>query len=933
MKFKRTKCNCKDCPLDGRKKIHSQGRVASRTAFFGDFPNEMDSIEGVPFTGKSGGFFSAMLGVAEVMRSTTWLGNVITCYPPFGELGKLEAEKALECCMPGFYEELEWLESEGVKGIGAFGPTAMKALGVEGNLNNNRGSTYEKGAFYVTPIYHPNRLLNLGHAKKGGRVDQKAVFIHDLRKVRDSGKEEFKLAEERFITSPSLKDIEEFFITAKKEGQEIALDLETYGGLNPRLGTKILCLGVARDTEHAVVIPFMMQHLRPYWSAVDYPKMIALLRKWLPQFRLIIQNALFDIPVMAHTGLFSYEVLWKLLKHDTMVLHHCINPDMMHNLGFIVSTYGDTPYWKDTLKEKDCATYDLPNDELWTYNGRDCVVMHQILPRMLEDLADLNNLGTYYDEELPLLPYIMQMMDNGVLYDRKKGNLLRKKWTEEQSVYYEELRWFGIPECFNFDSDDQMRWLLWGKEINGFKKIKDLILYEPKEQIYLKCSGCKKYTWVEEGTEQCPKCDSKDVSIGLTKEKIEKRRTYYARKPDTQIHQNLLDLKALYEMEIPILREAKAQIRKTDGGKPQVDSGARLQQIRAINARLKTMRSFKHQETFSDEKVLLEATIRFLGSFQNYTEHSKLISTYTKYDTEPDGRVHGQIIPTGTGTGRLAMRKPNLMNLPKRRKEARSPFVAPEGKIFLSPDYTNLEVFIYSYATGNVPLQKFLQDGGNVHDRNTITILTKLGDSNPTDTNPAWNDIRAVAKILQFGGIQYGGSDAVIFENVLIKCPKLQLTFGEFQAIVRALKDGDPYYHPWADTVGSLAKTQRVAYTFLGRIRQLMGRERDLEKQGMNTPIQGGAAGIMNRATITIGREEDKYPQDKLILQVHDQLLLETNNTREDIERCNAYLLSGMQQEYNFAGRMVSFPADMEIGYNFGELIDYKKFIGGKGWI
>ena len=103
-----------------------------------------------------------------------------------------------------------------------------------------------------------------------------------------------------------------------------------------------------------------------------------------------------------------------------------------------------------------------------------------------------------------------------------------------------------------------------------------------------------------------------------------------------------------------------------------------------------------------------------------------------------------------------------------------------------------------------------------------------------------------------------------------------------------------------------------------------MGDIYDIEKQSLNTPIQGGAAGVINRAMVRIDNEVEKWDEEpKIILQVHDQLIYEV---RDDmIPQMASLMKKEMERKLDFYGTEVSFPVNLEVGKSWGTLKKYKE--------
>ena len=252
----------------------------------------------------------------------------------------------------------------------------------------------------------------------------------------------------------------------------------------------------------------------------------------------------------------------------------------------------------------------------------------------------------------------------------------------------------------------------------------------------------------------------------------------------------------------------------------------------------------------------------------------------------------------------------NGQNIPE---IARKVFVPEEGWTFLSGDYTNLEVFVLAYETGDEKLIEVLTSGLNIHDENTKVLFEMTPD------NPQWKLARRGAKIFQFGCIQYGGSPKEIYGNVLLEAPGLRLSFAQFERARQRYSETYTGYAAWNKRITYETLQTRKSTTFRGRVRVLMGAERDIVKQGLNTPIQGGAAHVINEATIRVqDRIEKEALKTRLVLQVHDQLVLEV--PPGEMKQAKALLREEMERPVDFKGRLVTFPVELETGKTWGDL-------------
>lgn len=871
MRFRRT-CSGK-CPLSDRTRVWGEGPESASLALLGEAPGADEDREGHPFVGKAGRFLNWGLFKAGINRGGCYVLNVINCRPPNNRFNSPEGETAQHCCRKGFEEELEELRRRGLKVIIALGVNAMNALGIRGSIKKIRGSVYEWNGFFVLPTYHPAYFQHMKYTRNDVGVDLKLAWVADLRKAKQIAQEGYNPPKEDFNVRPNLNDVATFIHDALHSERLVAVDIETA----PLPGSTsydshLVVVGLALDDSRAISVPFLSKGGKPYWSNGDLSKVRGLLNELFERKKkLIFQNALFDVPKLQDYG---FEIDFSSVAHDTMLLHHAISPELPHDLGFIVSLYGMTPYWKAEVLERIGQLLEEDDSKVRTYNLRDCVVLPQILPGLLEDLEESGASEIYYKESLPLLGPVGEMIRNGIKIDI---NELRKykKELQDRLMGIDKKLWEigGLPQkivrhdtskvleadVFNLDSPEDLRWFLFGIRPSKLKRLQDLEAYDDPERKRPLKKDTKKYT-------------------------------------------ELLALQQLSEIT-PIVELKGFRGRRTDNGAVSTNEQGLLSLQLFVQNHIASLKTPAKKQTY-------EVLLKWLSFFYKHRKTAKLLSTYTSYPVKNDGRVHTQLLIHGTVTGRIASRAPNLMNIPKKEVEARRVFVPKDGHTFLTADYTNIEVWILAYESQDELLLQQLKDGINIHDENT-KILFNIG---PEDA--LWSIGRRAAKIFQFGGIQYGGGDREIYEKVILEAPELSLTFSEFVEAHRRWTQAHPGYADWKrmlqrNVLNPQHASYRKAITATGRVRTLMGTERDILKEVLNTPIQGGAASIINRAMIRLYHRL-KPLKSRMILQIHDELLLEV--WRPELAEVKKTVREEMERPVNWHGEMVSFKTEQKTG-------------------
>ena len=264
---------------------------------------------------------------------------------------------------------------------------------------------------------------------------------------------------------------------------------------------------------------------------------------------------------------------------------------------------------------------------------------------------------------------------------------------------------------------------------------------------------------------------------------------------------------------------------------------------------------------------------------------NKLKSTYV--DTLPalmdrqTGRIHTHFNQTGTATGRLSSRDPNLQNIPVREDEGRrirKSFISESGWVFISADYSQIELVVLAHLSGDEALQKAFREGVDIH-RQTAALI--FG----TDVDDVTADQRRIAKTINFG-VMYGMSAFRLSNELSIPRARADEFIRAYYNRFRGIKNFKE------KTIRSAEQTGYVT-TLLGRRRpvpEINSRNRTekaaVERIAVNTPIQGTAADIVKLAMLkTTDRLAREGLRGKLILQVHDELIFEVPAVEEETTR------------------------------------------------
>jgi DNA polymerase-1 len=296
-----------------------------------------------------------------------------------------------------------------------------------------------------------------------------------------------------------------------------------------------------------------------------------------------------------------------------------------------------------------------------------------------------------------------------------------------------------------------------------------------------------------------------------------------------------------------------------------------------------------------------------------YRQLTKLNSTYVEgllRLVDGKGRVHSTFDQTATATGRISSSEPNLQNIPVRTEEGREireAFLAREGWILLDADYSQIELRLMAHFSGDPALIDAFRKGEDIHARTASEIF---------DVPPEWvtPELRSRAKAVNFGLI-YGISGFGLSRNTGVSRREaaefIEKYFRTYPGVKRFM-----------DRTAAEGADRGYAETLMGRRRYLPELKspkapiREFGKRAaMNTPVQGTAADIIKLAMVRIDKAlRDAGLRSRLILQVHDELLLEC--PPEEADRAADLLQEAMEGAIELSVPLV---AEVHRGQNWAK--------------
>lgn len=379
-----------------------------------------------------------------------------------------------------------------------------------------------------------------------------------------------------------------------------------------------------------------------------------------------------------------------------------------------------------------------------------------------------------------------------------------------------------------------------------------------------------------------------------------------------------IDKKLFHEMSIDLKGQLNTIIERVyflAGEEFNINSPKQLSEILFKKLGLKPTKRTKTGYSTNVE-VLEELSIQheLPREILEYRNLFKIKSTYL--DTLPDlinprtGRIHTSLNQTVTATGRLSSSEPNLQNIPIRGelgKRIREAFIAEEGNLLLSADYSQIELRILAHLAQDEILIDAFKRGEDIHTR-TATEIFRLP---PEAITP---DMRRQAKTVNFG-IIYGMSPYGLSVELGITPGQAKEIIDRYFETHRGVKD-------FIERNLEEAKKKGYVTTILCRQRpipELMNQNLNVvqlgERLAINTPIQGSAADLIKLAMVNISKRfKETGSLAKMILQIHDELVFEV--PEEEVDRIMEIVKKEMEGVIEFS---VPIKVDIGVGRNWSE--------------
>ncbi|MDC7234329.1 MAG: DNA polymerase I [Spirochaetales bacterium] len=364
------------------------------------------------------------------------------------------------------------------------------------------------------------------------------------------------------------------------------------------------------------------------------------------------------------------------------------------------------------------------------------------------------------------------------------------------------------------------------------------------------------------------------------------------------------------------LTALRTEIYELCGKEFNINSTKQLQEVLFVDRKLQPVK--KTKSGYSTDTSVLKQLAKEDPVPEKILIHralAKLKSTYV--DTLPgmvhpdSGRIHTSFIQTGTATGRISSKDPNLQNIPVKDdngRRIRQAFRPKEGCVFLSADYSQIELVVLAHLSQDQGLKDAFISGEDVHSKTAATIFK-------VDIEDVTASQRRIAKTINFG-VMYGMS-AFRLSN------ELKISRGEAAGFIETYFEEYSGIKQFVDDTVALAEEEGGVHTILGRFRPVkeINSKNKMEKSAavrvaVNTRIQGSAADIVKRAMLGIDWAlKQKNLKASVLLQVHDEIILEV--PRDEVEDCRFLLEKVMEGAWQMD---VPLKVNVEEGSNWGDI-------------
>jgi DNA polymerase-1 len=379
---------------------------------------------------------------------------------------------------------------------------------------------------------------------------------------------------------------------------------------------------------------------------------------------------------------------------------------------------------------------------------------------------------------------------------------------------------------------------------------------------------------------------------------------------------DLLFLRNFNEKIVYELNKIENNIYKIAGGEFNINSQKQLSCIMFEKLNLPAIKKTKTGYSTNEEVLTKLSSHEFPAEILKYRELQKLKSTYvdpvTDYCVYYGDRIHTVFNQAVTTTGRLSSTDPNLQNVPVKSaygKEFRKAFVPERNKIFISADYSQIDLRVLAHISQDTKFIEAFKAGADIHSAMAREIF------NIPERCPVTDSLRNAAKSINFG-IIYGMSPFGLSKQ-------LNIPFGKAKEYIDGYFERYDKVKFWMEQIVKQASRDGYVRTIIGRIRyipELRSTNAQVRKAGermaLNTPVQGSSADIIKIAMTNIYNEiKLKGYKSLMLLQVHDDMLFEV--PVGESENMISVIKNKMENPLHLS---VPIVVDIKTGRNWGEM-------------
>lgn len=935
---------CKECPLEKSICVPPEFHEGAKIAIVGEGPGPSELVQGRPFVGPSGRLLNHLNAKLKLKREDFHWTNATLCQ---GKESQLSA--ARKACQKRLDAELE---AAGIEHVFAFGAHALHATAHTSRkprILHYRGSVMHDALSGRTifPMVHPAFVI---------RAPQwEPVMLTDYMRAERVMQDGFQLPERmrgRTMCVPRT-------VTALKRelagmGPVVGVDVETTG--LDATETSLVCVGIS-DGQRTVVVPWSRDKLGTccYYGVSGQRKVAQLLTRFFAPRTAITHNG----PMFDHIVLDKHGV--KLVKwEDTLLAHHSFASHMPKRLSHVATMYLDVTPWKDEKHAEKMREY-------YRYNGRDTLYTKLAWDELQDDLAEEMSV---YEQDKVSAELCKGMQVAGFRFDREKARWLKRKLRKvERTVQRKANRLFDHD--LNLMSHLQLRKAF-------FEELGAPVFFKSEKTSMpaLNVNALRAYAAlgnlaVARRVSDLDKLNKLSDYV-LTIRKARKARSTYidaiVTDSDGRVHPVWQSYGAVSGRFSCV---AEGTLVETDRGRVPIESVRQgdsvycyvrgklaLRQVtwagctgtkRVSRVRWRNLgsRVVGHVDLTKDHRVMLaNGKWRVAGQLKRGDKVMALSGSRIEGggparastpERVPDTRMILSVTPTLKSVRVYDLSvdeahnfianeicvhncaRPNIMNLPRPENDPvaefggiRSLYIAAPGKVLVAFDFSQLEMRIAAYVSGDEVMIAACESS-DLHAANAGIIFgesfKKLDKKKDEDE---YNKLRNLAKQSGFAVAYMAGAPTVYARIIAAGIP---ITLMQTETMLKNMRRAFKAYYAYQEEL--LLQTIRLAYVRI----PISNRKRWLghapkPPECANTPIQGGAAGVMNIVLPRIERQ--LMPGAALVAQVHDAAYFEVPKryASEVLALCN-YETS---QPFEINGRKVVFPTDAKEGERWSDL-------------